>query len=167
MPFCPVCGAPVDGRFCQKCGAPATAPAGAANFVPPPTPAEAGALPLPPAAAADAGLTENAVGALCYLGGIVTGIIFLVVPPYDRNPRIKFHAFQSILFNLVWMLGWFALIPLGMILPFGLSLILSLFSLLLWGGGFVLWLFLMWQAYQGQTLVLPVIGSIARQQAGK
>ena len=164
MPFCSVCGAPVDGRFCQKCGAAATAPGPAANFVTSPSAAEVGAPPLAPAAA---GLTENAVGALCYLGGIVTGIIFLVVPPYDRNPRIKFHAFQSILFNLVWMLGWFALIPLGMILPFGLSLILSLFSLLLWGGGFVLWLFLMWQAYQGQTLVLPVIGGIARQQAGK
>jgi uncharacterized membrane protein len=112
-------------------------------------------------------LTENAVGALCYLGGIVTGIIFLVIAPYNQNPRIKFHAFQSILFNLVWMLGWLAIIPLGMLLPLGLSLLLSLFSLLLWGGGLALWLFLMWKAYQGQTLSLPVIGGLARGQAGK
>ena len=152
MSFCPACGASVDGSFCPKCGGAAGVPAGAAY----------GAVP-----AANAGLTENAVGALCYLGGILTGIVFLVIPPYNQNPRIKFHAFQSILFNLAWMLGWFAMIPLGMLLPFGLSLLLSLFSLLLWGGGLLLWLFLMVKAYQGNTLSLPVIGAIARAQAGK
>jgi uncharacterized membrane protein len=54
-----------------------------------------------------------------------------------------------------------------MFLPFGLSLVLSLLSLLLWGGGLLLWLFLMWKAYQGQTVSLPLIGGIARRQAGK
>jgi uncharacterized membrane protein len=152
MSFCPACGASVDGRFCPKCGSAAAIPAGAAFAAAP---------------AANAGLTENAVGALCYLGGLITGIIFLVIAPYNQNPRIKFHAFQSILFHLVWMLGWFAMIPLGMLLPFGLSLVLSLFSLLLWAGGLLLWLFLMWKAFQGQTLSLPVIGGIARHQAGK
>jgi hypothetical protein len=29
------------------------------------------------------------------------------------------------------------------------------------------WLFLMWKAYQGKPFSLPVIGSIAQQQAGK
>jgi uncharacterized membrane protein len=159
MSFCLACGSPVDGRFCPKCGAASGVPAGAAYAAAPPIAMDA--------TAANAGLTENAVGALCYLGGIITGIIFLVIPPYDRNPRIKFHAFQSILFNLVWMLGWFAMIPLSMLLPFGLSLMLRAFSLLLWGGGFALWLFLMWQAYQGQSFSLPVIGGIARKQAGK
>ena len=152
MSFCPVCGASVDGRFCPKCGNAAGVPAGVA---------------LAAAPAANAGLTENAVGALCYLGGLVTGIIFLVIAPYNQNPRIKFHAFQSILFHLVWVLAWVVMIPVGMILPLGLSLLLSLFSLLIWGGGLVLWLFLMWKAYQGHTVSLPVIGGIARQQAGK
>jgi uncharacterized membrane protein len=142
----------VNGQFCPGCGAAATVPAGVA---------------IAAAPAANAGLTENAVGALCYLGGVVTGIIFLVMAPYNQNPRIKFHAFQSILFSLVWTLGWFAMIPLHMFLPFGLSLLLSLFSLLLWGGGLLLWLVLMWKAYQGHALSLPVIGGVARQQAGK
>ena len=43
----------------------------------------------------------------------------------------------------------------------------SLFSMLLWGGGLLLWLLLLWKAYQGETLALPVIGGIARHQAGK
>ena len=162
MSFCSACGASVDGRFCPKCGSAAGIPAGAAYAAAPAMAMEAAAAPV-----ANAGLTENAVGALCYLGGLVTGIVFLVIAPYNQNPRIKFHAFQSILFNLVWTLGWFAMIPLSMLLPFGLSLLLSLFSLLLWGGGLLLWLVLMWKAYQGQTLSLPVIGAIARQQAGK
>jgi uncharacterized membrane protein len=152
MSFCPACGAVVDGAFCPKCVSPAAVPVGAAYVAAP---------------VASAGLPENTVDALCYFGGLVTGILFLVIPPYNQNPRIKFHAFQSILFNLAWILGWFAMIPLGMLLPFGLSLALSLFSLLLWGGGLLLWLFLMWKAYQGQTLSLPLIGSIARQQAAK
>jgi uncharacterized membrane protein len=59
------------------------------------------------------------------------------------------------------------MIPLHMFLPFGLSLLLSLLSLLLWGGGLLLWLVLMWKAYQGHALSLPVIGGVARQQAGK
>ena len=153
MSSCTACGGPVEGLFCPKCG-------GAAGVA-----ASGPALPAMPAASA--ALTENAVGALCYLGGLITGIIFLVVAPYNENPRIKFHAFQSILFNLAWVVAWIVMVPIHMFLPFGLSILLSLFSLVLWGGGLVLWLFLMWKAYQGQTLSLPVIGDIARQQAGK
>jgi uncharacterized membrane protein len=167
MSFCPACGASVGGRFCPNCGSAAGIPAGAAAYAASPSIGTDAVPPLAAPPAANAGLTENAVGALCYLGGLITGIIFLVIPPYNQNPRIKFHAFQSILFNLVWTLGWFALIPLGMFLPFGPSLLVSLFSLLLWGGGLLVWLFLMWKAYQGQTLSLPLIGGIARQQAGK
>jgi uncharacterized membrane protein len=152
MSFCPACGAPADGAFCPKCGSAACVPAGA------------GYIPTP---VASAGLPENTTGAPCYFGGLVTGILFLMLPPYSQNPRIKFHAFQSILFNLAWILGWFAMIPLGMLLPFGLSVALSVFSLLLWGGGLLLWLFLVWKTYQGQTLSLPLLGSIARQQVAK
>ena len=115
----------------------------------------------------NAGLAENAAGALCYLGGLVTGIVFLVIAPYSQNPRIRFHAFQSILFSLAWMLGWFVIVAAGMILPFSLAVMVSLFSMLLWGGGLLVWLLLLWKAYQGETLSLPVIGGIARQQSGK
>jgi uncharacterized membrane protein len=162
MPFCANCGGSIEGRFCPKCG---SSVGGGATAVP--------AIGLQPTQvleavpAANAGLTENAAGALCYLGGVITGILFLVIAPYNQNPRIKFHAFQSILFSLVWTLAWFAMIPLGMLLPFGLSLLLTLFSLLLWGGGVLLWLVLMWKAYQGQTFSLPLIGGIASGQAAK
>lgn len=152
MQFCPACGASIDGPFCPKCGAAATVPAGAVFVAAP---------------AANAGLAENAAGALCYLGGLITGIVFLVIAPYNQNPRIRFHAFQSILFSLVWTLGWFVIVAAGIILPFSIAVMLSLFSMLLWGGGLLIWLLLLWKAYQGETLSLPVIGGIARQQSGK
>ena len=155
MSFCTSCGAPVDGRFCSKCGGSAGVPVNGPGAAAPP-PADIGA-----------GLTENVAGALCYLGGLVTGIIFLVIPPYNTNPRIKFHALQSILFNLAWVVAWMILIPMQMVLPSVLSLLLSLFSLAIWFGGFVIWLLLMWKAYQRQSFSLPIIGDIARQQAGQ
>jgi hypothetical protein len=62
-----------------------------------------------PAAAASSGvMATNVAGALAYLGGFITGIIFLVVDPYKSNSFIRFHAYQSILFNVAWA-------------PFGLS----------------------------------------------
>ena len=165
MPFCPACGSSVNGRFCPQCGAAAGVAAGSGLGARPVAAVGAGGA-IGAAPAANAGLTENAAGALCYLGGLITGIVFLAIAPYNQNPRIRFHAFQSILFHVSWVLSWFAMIPLHMLLPFGLSLLLSLFSLLLWGGGLLLWLALMWKAYQGQALSIPLIGAIARRQAG-
>ena len=33
--------------------------------------------------------------------------------------------------------------------------------------GFILWLYLLIATYQGKTIVLPVIGQLAQQQAGR
>ncbi len=164
MSYCSACGTSVEGRFCPKCGSAAGAPM-AAGFAP--APAYASAVPLAPAAPATAGLSESAAGTLCYLGGLITGIIFLVIPPYNQNPRIRFHAFQAIFFHVAWVAGWIALFAVRIVLPFGLSIVMGLVSLLFWGGGLLLWLFLMWKANQGESFSLPVIGGIARQQAGK
>ena len=47
------------------------------------------------------------------VAGLATGILFLALAPYNQNPRIRFHAFQAILFNLAGIMAWFAIIPLG------------------------------------------------------
>ncbi len=173
--FCPNCGASVDGRFCQKCGsavgaAPASSGFTAAPPVASPPVPSAGASPIVPAPAVNAGLTENAAGALCYLFGLITGVIFLAMAPYNQNPRIRFNAFQSIFFHVAfivaWMVEWVVFMVLAMVLPYGLAAMLSLLSLVLWFGGVLIWLLLMWKAYQGQSFSLPIIGDIARKQAG-
>src|ERR1700688_195943 len=97
MAFCSNCGAEVQGRFCAKCGTPASAPAPPASSAPPPEqpsaytapppPPPPQSAPLPPPAAAPqaAGLEENTARALCYLLGLLTGVLFLVLEPYNKN----------------------------------------------------------------------------------
>src|SRR5260370_15001837 len=96
MAFCPSCGSQVDGRFCQKCGA--TVDAGG---VPPP-----GAAP----AAGSSGFTDNAAGALCYLFGLITGILFLVISPYNTNRALKFNAFHANFFHVAIITVWYVFV---------------------------------------------------------
>ena len=124
--------------------------------------------------AASSGMTENLAGALCYLVGFITGILFLVLEPYNKNPRVRFNAFQSIFFHLTWIVFWIAMTVLQLImaaiLPWSLHFILSLLSVFVWLiiglGGFVLWIMLMFKAYNNSPLVLPIIGPLAKKQAG-
>lgn len=114
----------------------------------------------PPVASAP-GLSENVAGALCYLCGLITGIIFLVIAPYNQNKTIRFHAFQSIFFCIAYILfyivwGFISLMLHG----FGFFLY-PLFGLLF----FLLWLYLMFTAYQGKKVKLPIIGDLAEKQA--
>jgi uncharacterized membrane protein len=163
MAFCATCGAEVQGKFCAKCGAPSGAAAGGAAAVPPPP-----ATPYAPAPAASAGMDENVVAALCYLLGVLTGILFLVIEPYNRNRVIRFHAFQSIF-------AWIAAIVIGMVLStvsyvfVAVPFIGWLIYILLWTafslGVLALWLFLMYKAYNKERFVLPVIGAWAEKQA--
>ena len=113
-------------------------------------------------------MADNVTGMLCYLAGLITGIIFLVIEPYNKNRAIRFHAFQSIFVNV----GEIAIgIALGIVFRI-LIAIVGVFGLLAgvllpiyWLACFVLWLYLMISTYQGKTVVLPVIGPMAQKQA--
>jgi uncharacterized membrane protein len=149
--------------YCQTCGA---AFADGATFCP-----SCSARPQAMAApAAASGLTANTAGALAYLAGIITGILFLVIDPYKRDGFVRFHAFQSIFFNIAWIVLWMAWMVVGLVLGAvtkGLFFILQVpIDLVLMVGGFALWAFLMYSAYQGKTPRLPVIGALAAKQAG-
>jgi uncharacterized membrane protein len=158
MAFCPNCGTQATGAFCPNCGvavggATANPNAGAGAYV-------------PPAATPQAqGLDTNVASALCYLFGLITGIIFLVLPPYNQNKTIRFHAFQSIF-------GHIALIVVGILL----SIVLGLFAIVTHGFGFALfplywlcivalWLYMMYSAYNGKKVKLPVVGDLAEKQS--
>ena len=160
MAFCTNCGSEVQGRFCAKCGAQMD-PAGA----------QSASSQTPPAAqigAAAPGLTENMACALCYLVGLITGILFLVLQPYSQNRTVRFHAFQSIFLHvgaIAVFLGValataiLRLIPfVGVLLSFVLYPLISL-------GFFVLWIMLMYKAYNNERWVLPIIGPLAEKQA--
>jgi uncharacterized membrane protein len=115
-----------------------------------------------------AGLEENVVAAVCYLGFVLTGILFLVIEPYNRNLTIRFHAFQSIFFWLAVIIGGMVLSMVSFVilaLPFVGWIISFLLSLAYWLGALVLWLYLMYKAYNRERVVLPVIGPWAEKQA--
>lgn len=103
------------------------------------------------------GLDQNIAGFLCYLAGFVTGIVFIILE--KENQFVRFHAMQSIIvFAFIFILGFvLGAIPLvGWIL----SLLLSPISL-------ILWIYLMWKAFQNEWVKLPVIGDLAEKQINK
>lgn len=115
-------------------------------------------------------MDTNVVGALTYVAGFVTGIVFLVLDPYKSNSFVRFHAFQSIFFNVAWVCFWIVWMILSAVLTpltagiFGLiALPLMLVFMLI---GFGIWLFLMYQAYQQKLFKLPIVGKFAAEQAG-
>jgi|KBSMisStandDraft_5_1062788.scaffolds.fasta_scaffold1234084_2 uncharacterized membrane protein len=148
MPFCATCGAAVEGQFCAKCGSRVGAAPSAASG---------------PAMQASGTMTDNVASALCYVLGLITGILFLVLPPYNRNRSIRFHAFQSIFLHVACIAGGIGIrIVLSILTLWGMFFLVSLF----WLACIVLWIYTILQTYQGKTIVLPVIGPIAQQQAG-
>jgi uncharacterized membrane protein len=173
--YCTTCGTNLpDGTpHCTACGA-SQGPAAAS----PPPGAMPGAVPPPPppspmyapAPAAAGGLTPNTAGALAYLLGAITGILFLVIDPFKSDRFVRFHAFQSIFFNLAWIAFWIVWTIVGLMLgaiSHGFFFVIQLpINLLVTVGGFALWIYLMYSAYQGKTFQLPIIGPLAANQAG-
>jgi uncharacterized membrane protein len=106
------------------------------------------------------GLAPNVAGALSYLFGIITGVIFFVLE--KDNQFVRFHAMQSILVNatfivLAIILSIFSVIPiLGWIVGLLGNMILGIVAI-------ILWLVLMFKAFQGQEWEVPIIGKYARQ----
>ena len=177
MSFCQTCGSnlPEGSVACPACGAtqgaaPAAAPGPTPGYAPGPTPGYAPvAAPMPTPVAAG-GLQPNVAGALAYLAGLITGVVFLVIDPFKTDRFVRFHAFQSIFLNVAWIAFWIAWMIVVGILTFithGLLLfILSPIGLLIGVGFLCLWIYLMYSAYQGKMVQLPIIGPLAAKQAG-
>lgn len=117
---------------------------------------------------AGTGLDANVAGALSYILGALTGILFLVID--GHRPYVRFHAMQAItvtvgmivlsialgivsaVLAVVPILGWL----IGLLLTLGLS-----------AAGLVLWLYLMYRAWQGDEWEVPIAGKWARQLANQ
>jgi uncharacterized membrane protein len=156
MAFCPNCGTQVNGRFCPNCGVDTSPGSGRAgsSFVPPASPLSA------------PGLAQNVASALCYLLGFITGIIFLVLSPYNRDRTVRFHAFQSIfisvaLFVIDIILGILSGILWTVHAGALAALVWRLYEVAVFAG----WLYLMYSAYTNRKIVVPVVGPLAEKQA--
>ncbi len=101
------------------------------------------------------GMQPNLEALLCYLLGVITGIVFYIVE--KDNKFVRFHAMQSIVtFGAIWVASFvLGFIP---VLGWIVAGLLGLVSL-------VLWIVLMIKAFQGEKFKLPVAGDIAEQNA--
>ncbi len=97
------------------------------------------------------GLEPNVAALLCYVGGWISGIVFLVLE--KKNQFVRFHAMQSIVTFVILSI---ASIIAGLI-PFIGGYLNSAIGILT----LVLWIVLMVKAYQGELYKLPAAGNIA------
>ncbi|HEV3278911.1 MAG TPA: hypothetical protein VG860_19090 [Terriglobia bacterium] len=115
-------------------------------------------------------MSSNVAAALSYLLGFITGIIFLVIEPYRRDSFVRFHAFQSIFLSagyVILSIVWGAVFGVMVVASFGfLWTVLAGVWVLVRIAFFVLWLFMMYKAYNNERYQLPFIGPIAAKQAG-
>src|SRR6266480_1116877 len=134
MAFCQNCGSSVEGKFCAKCGAA--------------TSLETESQPVSPMGHLGSGtseLTDNIASALCYIP-LLGGLGFLLVEPYSRNRAIRFHALQSL-----------SLTALMVVLDVAMGILWRVTDILHLGYAALI-LFLMYKAYVGEKIVLPIIG---------
>ncbi len=103
------------------------------------------------------GLSTNAAGALAYVT-IIPAIIFLIIEPYNKNPYVRFHSWQSIFLGI-------AMFAVDMVLSFipVVGWVILPFAML---GFLVLWVICLVKALKGERFKLPFIGNFAEQQAG-
>ena len=100
------------------------------------------------------GTTQNVAGLLTYILGWVTGIVFLLIE--KDNSFVRFHAMQSIVIFVPLTIASFVV---GF-LPFAgglLGVIVQLATL-------IIWLFMMYQAFQGKRYKFPYAGDYAETQ---
>lgn len=108
------------------------------------------------------GLDENVAGALCYVLGFITGIVFLVME--KDNKFVKYHAWQSIItFVTLMVVGW--AITSIMFMSYSTMWLGGMLSSLLVLLEFILWLILILKAFQGEKFKLPIVGDFAEKQS--
>ena len=102
------------------------------------------------------GCDANVAAALAYLLGWISGVVVLLME--RENQFVRFHALQSVIVFGALSVAWFLCLSipiLGWLISFILIPPVSA----------VIWLLLMFKAYQGERFKLPIAGDIAEQRS--
>lgn len=103
------------------------------------------------------GLDPKLSAFLSYLLGIVGGIVFFAI---SKDSYVRFHAMQSILLWIAFIILWFVVFVLSWMVFF-----LAFLAWVVWLGAVAIWVVMMIKAYQGEKYKLPVIGQMAENWA--
>jgi uncharacterized membrane protein len=104
---------------------------------------------------------SQVVAAAAYLLGLVTGIIFLYLEPYDKDEFVRFHARQSIAFSIAWFVINIVLSVFIAVLPLALGRLLGGLQGLVNLALAIMWIFLMYKAYIGERYRIPELADLA------
>src|SRR6266700_1084201 len=125
----------------------------------------------PPSAGAAAsgptsmGMQPNVAAGLSYVLGWITGLVFFLME--KQNRFVRFHAMQSILF-----FGGLSILNIVLNVISGFDIIFisgiaALLGYLIGIGGFVGWVVLLMNGFQGKYFKLPVVGDYAERYANQ
>ena len=132
--------------------------------------------PLGQVAKSSTGLDENIAALLSYIFGWVSGLIFFLIEKDSKF--VRFHAMQSILFNVavgvlcivLWIVT-FILVVIASQLAGALGSLIGLLATLFWfvvlGALLIAWILCLVRAYQLRYFKLPVIGNLAEKIVNK
>ena len=110
------------------------------------------------------GLSDNMIGALAYFTPLLA-VFFLAIRHYNKRPYVRFHAWQSLVFNVFTMaFGYVMTFVLARSAFLGPRVLLGLICLLA-AIVFLTWLWCVIGALNGKRVKLPVIGDWADEQA--
>ena len=111
---------------------------------------------------------DNFAGAFAYVT-FLPALAFLLLEPYRRNPFVRFHSVQCLLFWLasivVAALLRMASLALLFIPAVGPLLAVLLVMIVALAAAFT-WIVLLAKAFQGERFALPVIGDLAERYSG-
>lgn len=98
-------------------------------------------------------LTPQVAALLCYVGGWISGIVFLVLE--QKNRFVRFHSLQSIIV--------FGIITLVASVFGNLPVVGRFFGTIIGITAFILWIILMVKALNGEYFKMPLAGNLAER----
>jgi uncharacterized membrane protein len=107
--------------------------------------------------------SESVAGALAYFT-FIPAVVFLLRPPYNRSPFVRFHSAQCLFF---WLAGaaFAAVLRLAalivILIPIVGPLLITVASVVFALALVLIWVVLVVKAFQGEMFELPVLGALA------
>jgi uncharacterized membrane protein len=110
------------------------------------------------------GLSDNSISALAYFTPVMA-VFFLAIRRYNKRPYVRFHAWQSLVFNVYMIFFGYVLFYVlrssAFLGPRVVLLVICLVALVT----FLVWLWCVIGAWNGKRVKLPIIGNWADEQA--
>lgn len=114
---------------------------------------------LDPIGKSSTGMEENIAALIAVLVAPVTSVIFFLLEKDSKF--VKFHAMQSGIIGAIYLALW--ILKAVPVIGFITGILVFLLSLPV----FVLWVILLIKAFNGEWLILPIVGNIAMEQVEK